>query len=145
MKRLRRVILFTLICALMSLQLNSFAEINREDYKTDYDYYTALAKEIVKEDDYDTLEEYNVALEEETENQQRIAEENAAANEPEVPVVGENTDSEQHNDTEKEALSYYPKTVLDDIEEQNEKYNVLRDLGIMDYGEAPDSSIPVTR
>ena len=151
MKKLRKVILFTLICAFMSLHLNSFAEVKREDYQTDYDYYTALAQEIIKVEDYPSLDEYNLALENKIEelianaeaDAEENPEENPEQNEVQTPIVGDVTDEQPDIETETESL--YPKTVLEDTDEQKEKYKALKNLGIMDFGEDFDVSIPVTR
>lgn len=146
MKKIWKIVPIVLICAFMSFQISSFAEIKREDYKTDYDYYTALAKETIKSEDYATIDEYNMALKDKvdelTENAEKEEDENPKQEETQSPEDEKVPEKSEENDKK---VSRYPQTVLEKSDEQREKYKFLKDLGIMDFGEDFDTSISVTR
>lgn len=126
MKIKRKIITAVLSFALTLTQFNAFAEIKREDYATDEEYYQALEKE---------AEEQRAAEhEQETKNNEsgNTEEQNPGSTGEEVKETDENT-------------SLYPKTVLDGAEENSQKYGMLRDMNIMDYGESFDKTQSVTR
>ena len=126
MKIKRKIITAVLSFALTLTQFNAFAEIKREDYATDEEYYQALEKE---------AEEQRAAEhEQETKNNEsgNTEEQNPGSTGEEVKETDENT-------------SLYPKTVLDGAEENSQKYGMLRDMNIMDYGESFDKNQSVTR
>ncbi len=126
MKIKRKIITAVLSFALTLTQFNAFAEIKREDYATDEEYYQALEKE---------AEEQRAAEhEQETKNNEsgNTEEQTPGSTGEEVKETDENT-------------SLYPKTVLDGAEENSQKYGMLRDMNIMDYGESFDKTQSVTR